>query len=433
VDDLRNRLPGVHRRIQAILGAKYEERKELETRLEARTSERARLEKELTALTDRIETLARERDRLAEGVRRALESKPEYPDLVEAVEQRKNRHEQSERRYAAAVEEREEKTPEYEGNRLFRYLLDRRYGTADYRAWGLTRRLDAWVAGKVDFPRQWQNFRLLQEVPRVVERELTSSKQDLESHQGRLRAVEKEIEDLHGLTSIVHQGNELYEERAALIRRIRETDLRLESRAARLEELESGRGRYYEEARTEIAGFLEARSVQQLRGLAASTPGTKDDLLAQSLERWDAELIATRETAEAVRQDEQTTAARLDELRKLENRFRGKDYDASNSTFAQRFDLEALLSGFLGGVLSSRALWRAIVRDQRFQRTLYEDLGPILGDILHEVSRGSSGGGRTFGRGRGRRTSGGWGGGRSRTTGGFGGFGGGSRTTGGFG
>ena len=102
----------------------------------------------------------------------------QVPRYDQAVEQMKSRKEQAERRLAAAGRERDEKIPEYEENRLFRYLLDRRYGTRDYHARGLTHRLDDWVAGKLDFTSQMQNYTLLQEIPSVVERELGALEAD---------------------------------------------------------------------------------------------------------------------------------------------------------------------------------------------------------------------------------------------------------------
>jgi hypothetical protein len=179
-----------------------------------------------------------------------------------------------------------------------------------------------------------------------------------------------------------------------------------------------------------LSDFLESRPIPQLREIALSTATRKDDRLAEELALWEDAWAAAGGRLEAAERREQELAGKVDELRKLENRFRRQDYDASNSTFSQGLNFDRLLKAFLAGGLTIAKLWEALTKSQRFEPTRYQKAGPIIETILWEVVRQGMRGGFGGGRRGGRR--GGWGGG-GRTSGGFGGFGGGSRTTGGFG
>ncbi len=407
IDDLKRRLPAMHRRVDGVLRAKHAELRRLDEGRNENAGRRRGFLSKLDVVTEQIEELAVERDRLTEKVGKELAADPRHGELARSAEQSRLRREQAQRRYDEAVLERDEKLPEYEQDPLFGYLLRKHYDTPQYNPSGLARRLDRWVANKVSFRGQNEKFRLLQEIPDVAQAGLEADDRDYEQAAAKLRGLEKSIEDLHGLTRVVERGD--------AIRKAGE----------RLEELESNRGQYYEEARDALSEFLESRPIPQLREIALSTATRKDDRLAAELERWDEEWAAVGRRLRDVEGKEQSISVRLDELRKIDHRFRKKDFDASNSTFAQALDLDGLLKSFLAGGLTVAKLWKAIAGSQRFEPTRYQQAGPVIEAVLWEVLR-HSGGFRGGG-------GGGWGGGGGGTTGGFGGFGGGSGTTGGFG
>ncbi len=427
IDDLKRRLPAMHRRVDDVFRAKHEELRRLDEGRNENSGRRRELLANLDTITDQIEELAVERDRLAEKVGAALAADPRHGELARFAEQSRLRREQAQRRYDEAVLERDEKLPEYEKDLLFGYLLRRHYDTPEYNPSGLARRLDRWVANKVNFRSQNEKFRLLQEIPDVAQAGLEAGDRDHEQAAAKLHGLERSIEDLHGLTRVVERGNELYGQRQALVDRIEKIDAAIRLAGERLEELESNRGQYYDEARDALSEFLESRPIPQLREIALSTATRKDDRLAEDLARWDQEWAAVGRRLRDVEAKEQSLAVRLDELRKVDHRFRKKDFDASNSTFAQTFDFDGLLKSFLAGGLTVAKLWKAIAGSQHFEPTRYQKAGPVIEAVLWEVLRQSGG----FGGGGGWGGGGGSGGGG--TTGGFGGFGGGSSTTGGFG
>ncbi len=430
IDDLKRRLPAMHRRVDGVLRAKHEELQRLdEVRIDSAGRRRELLAK-LDGVTDRIEELAIERDRLTEKVGKALAADPRHGELARSAEQSRLRREQAQRRHDEAVLERDEKIPDYEGDLLFGYLLRRNYDTPEYNPSKLARRLDRWIANKVSFRRQLEKYRLLLEIPDVAQAGLEADDRDYEQAAAQLRGLEKSIEDLHGLTTVVERGEQLYEDRQSMVDRVEQIDEAIRQANQRLETLESTRGEYYKEARDALSDFLESRPIPQLREIALSTATRKDDRLAEDLEHWEQEWAAVGRRLRDVESKQQATAVRLDGLRQVDHRFRKKDFDASNSTFAQTLDFDRLLKGFLAGGLTVAKLWKAIAGSQRFEPTQYQKAGPVIEAILWEVLRQSGG----IGRGRGGR-GGGWGGGGGGggTTGGFGGFGGGSGTTGGFG
>jgi chromosome segregation ATPase len=426
---LRGQLPEMRDKIEAILWEKRREIQDVEEGLAVNRRSREELEARHQETTSKLEEKAEEREALREKVEAELETIAEHAALVLETQQAKERLLQSKRRMEAAVQERDEKIPAYESNVLFGYLLRRDFGTPEYRGRSLFARLDGWVARKVDFREQRNNYRLLQEVPDVMRKEVDKSEQYLKEKGEELLALEKGVEDRLGLTKVMEEGESLYEERVDLMSRIEQLDQLFSELVTKQKELDDRRGSYYERALREYEEFLQSQSIEKLKSLARSTETRSDDGLALRIETLEQSIAKQGDEVMALVKERSEKGERLKELLELESRFRQEDYDASNSFFGEGFDVQKLLTALVVGAYGLEKVMGVIRQFQRFRRVDHARGASTLADILIAVAQASMSGGR--GPGRRRRGGGfrGFGGG-----GGSGGFGGGgSRTTGGFG
>lgn len=442
LDFLRDRLPELHDRVEAILSEKRREIEALDRRIEENRRERTELGAQTDSLAQKLEAKAEERDALEDRVDSLLDADEAYHAAVLATKQSRERLLQNQRRLEAAVTERDEKVPEYDGDLFFAYLHARQFATAAYRPRGLTARLDGWVAGLTGYRDQSQNYRLLLEVPDVVSAAVAASQQDLQSTASQVDRLVTKVMRSVGLPQVIAEGEALFDERTRQLARIEAIDSSFESMLQQRTELEKTRGQYYEQALAEYQRFLQGESVASLRKLALSTETRADDGITSLLDTVSREIPELEsQLADRLLQRRQI-ADQLNELLKLDQEFHRKNYDASNSTFGDGLDIDSILAGILAGASTVEAALRLLGRSHRFLRVERMHKAESVADILWtvagigiEVARASGHGADWIpgdwggGKNHGHRGSGG---GSNRGFRGFGG-GGGSRTTGGFG
>ncbi|UCF20758.1 MAG: hypothetical protein JSU87_04950 [Gemmatimonadota bacterium] len=453
---VRDLVPELHYRFLEILDEKRGRRTSVEVQINDVQRQRTELHRSLETLTGQIDKKAEERDALAAAVQAELDKNGDYQRKLQEANQANERNLQAQRRLEAAIEERDGKTPAYEADVIFGYLLRRRYGSSDYRGTVLTRRLDDWVAGKVDYELQKENYDLLMEAPDVMETEFDKSEEILRADVADVEAIEQEAAERHGLTQVLADGESLYQERVVLVGRIEDLDSSFEDLVTEQKQLADSRGRYYEKVIEEYAEFLENKNIDSLKSLAHATETRSDDGLTEEIASLDDEIRQTQQDARETHRRRVSLAIKLKGLKDIQTRFYRKDYDASDSRFPSEYDAKELLDCYLNSDWTVEDVNRALDAQQRFLRDYperrdssgWED---ALWDILcgdNRTGKGSSKKERSGGFGGwggwigGSSSAGGFGGGRSRSTGGFGGgrsrstggFGGGlSRTTGGFG
>src|SRR5436190_9294420 len=102
---------------------------------------------------------------------RTLEADAEFQELSRNALRSEAELKRDEERVTQIAHEADEKRPAYERSRLFRYLQDQRYGTPEYRARGLVRRLDRWVSRLVEFDKASRSYRFLLTTPGLMDAE----------------------------------------------------------------------------------------------------------------------------------------------------------------------------------------------------------------------------------------------------------------------
>lgn len=119
----------------------------------------------LAALKAGRDEAARRLQVLCDGVDATLERQTRYQPLLAAFHAADDAAHAAQRMAASAHEEHAAKAGAYEADRIFMYLFARRFGSTDYRAGALVRRVDGWLARLCGFEAASRDYALLVALP----------------------------------------------------------------------------------------------------------------------------------------------------------------------------------------------------------------------------------------------------------------------------
>lgn len=350
----------------------------------------------------------------------ALDADEPYRDQLARTEQADFVADQAEDKTSAARRDRVEKGKPYEGDPLFAYLWDRGYGTSRYRAWPVTRWLDAKVAELCNYEPARRNYAMLIEIP-----------VRLEEHAVKMRGrFDREVEALRALEEAAAKAAGVPERRAELDaaeEKLDDIDASIAEREDRIRAIVEERGRYaagedahYRRCLEVLAEALRGESIQFLSERAARTQDRADDELVTRLSDLEREREQVERNLAEFRQLHETQSRRLLELEDVRRRFKAERYDDPLSEFANAALIAMVLKQFLSGAVGSGSVWDVIQRQHRRRRvranpgfgTLRFPRAPRHGPWRMPKGGGFGGGGfRTgggFGRGGGFKTGGGF-------------------------
>lgn len=341
-----------------------------------------------------------------------------YRAQAAATEEAVRIADEAERKTALSEEDRVEKGKPYEADPLFMYLWNRGFGTSEYRSWGIIKTLDQWVARLCDYQGARPNYAMLLEIPERLRAHTDRVSEKAEQAVEALAATEKEARDADGVTAL---ENALQGERDGLASLEKQLEQSLQALAVQEQDLgkfDRGEDEHAMQAYEIVAQELRRDSLRRLQHEALLTPDPRDDRLVDQIEDLEGRIDEAEEDVAMRQQSLRVLADRRTELEKVRKDFREKRYHTNDFKFNDYGALEALLEGLLRGAVTGSQYWRELHRNaarRKPPRTNFD-----------------------FGSRRYRRSSTSWGGGSTRSSGGFrtgGGFGGrssGFKTGGGF-
>ena len=362
-------------------------------------SEATRLKEALEDVTEKLDAKVQQREQLEDVVAERLTEHQQFQKLSKqalAAEQELDRNEQ---RIAEIKQEAGEKLPAYEKSRLFRYLYDRGFGTAQYQKKGLSRTLDRWVAKMVKYGRSKRSYDFLRVTPELMAAEVTRRREQFNVLMEQLEAIEAEIAQEVGLTQVMNAGQQLGDQRDGLVGELEQLEDRFNAHHQELLNLEGNQNEFYQQGVQQMKQFLAEMQHSWLEHQSQSTPQRQDDQLVAEI-AWLSDKID-----EAQRESNQLTGElrnwddRASGLHEVMQRFRRADYDSRRSIFDDDFNVQRMLSDYLQGDIGREELWSAMRRYQRFHQPRHrhqdwdindswemEDLGGVLGRVLIEVA-----------------------------------------------
>jgi len=423
-----SRLDQAERQVVALLAQRDTAARDLEGEMQAAQSALQALEGERSAQAARVDAAAGAVDAAEARTQARLDADPAYRAQRDSAHESERVARHADEKAAQSEAEREQKGADYRADPLFMYLWERNYGLPEYKAGGLIRTLDTWVARLTGFADARANYSRLNEIPVRLR----------EHADGLAAAAERELAALKALDEAARAADGI----PALEATVAEEQARLDTVDARIARAESdgqaltvrkalfaaGEDRHTKQAVDYLVAELARDDLMELRREALSTPLPEDDLIVARMLGREDERRQAESSAPSLRQTVADQHKRLSELEALRADFKRSRYDRAGSTFGDDALVAMMLGQFLNGLLDRENLWRILREQQRYRP---EQSDPTFGS-------GGFGRGTVWGGGVGdlgdifsRRGGGGGFGGGGRG-GGFGGGGGGFRTGGGF-
>ncbi len=402
------RLDKAHHAVPAFLDRHKRALAELENGLEQIKQSQQKLEQQRDS---RINA----RDRAVEDFQRQLEKSKETLEQDEGY-----RLQQEKAVRAAEVTRRaDEKASQseadlaskgkpYREDSIFMYLWQCRYMTPDYRANGIIRSLDDWVARLIDYKETRADYHMLNELPLRLREHADQAAEETKRQQQALQALERQTAEKDGVGTLQTALEKAETQLQQVNDEIETHEKRYQELLGQRANFAAGEDEYTQKAVKVLVAELEREDTLELYRQAQATPRPEDDAIVMRLHKLQQEQQETNERISDLKSDRQQQHKALQELTKLRGKFRRSNYDARHSSFPSNLGLGILLGEMLRGGRSSGSAWDKIGNTQKW------DL-PDIGGF------GDSGGGGGFGGGGfgGFGSGGGFGGGGFRTGGGF--------------
>ncbi|MEK6846527.1 MAG: hypothetical protein AABY26_07230, partial [Nanoarchaeota archaeon] len=174
--------------VQRIFLEKQRRRQELEQGIQQSLERQSELRAGLSDVDSQLEQKAEQRENLRREIAHVLDNSDFYPQLHAQAQQAQEQLVQNKKRADTFKEESTTKLEAYQENKLFMYLLERNYGTPEYWAGGLTKKLDTWVAEKINFAEAAKNYNFLVSMPKAIKQEVNARQKDVDDLVDKINA-----------------------------------------------------------------------------------------------------------------------------------------------------------------------------------------------------------------------------------------------------
>lgn len=279
--------------------------------------------------------------------------------------------EEADRKADVAEADREAKRVPYENDPLFMYLWSRRFGTADYAGSGLTRFIDRWVAGLVDYQSARANFTMLNEIPARLRAHATRQEEAIAAERDRLATLETDIAAVAGAAVLKTALDVAKRDLAAAEETLAAAAKTLAEIDAEHDATLSGVDDPLHKEAVEILAEADSRlDIRTLMAEARKTSTPDDEAVVRRIEELEARIEAADAEVTTLRREVRDLAKRRAEIERARDDARRSGYDRPHGGFANDVVIGQVIGGILGGLAQ----------------------GSVLSDALRNGYRGPSGG-----------------------------------------
>lgn len=408
--------------VSQILLRKEEHEGRIHQVLDDLTERRKQRDEHLMQINQQLDNALDEQDAAAKQVEDLLRADDRFVALSDRAAVAEAALVRAEANLEEIEQDSSKKMPAYDASSLFRYLYDRGYGTQAYKHRGLTKRMDRWLAKKIDFLKAKQSYEFLRKTPEQMRKIIAEDREALDTVMDELERRRDEVAEEVGLPARIAAAQELEETRAHHLSGLDNLLAETEQTQDELLEVGDSRGQYYREAISVFREMLDGSDSRDLQRKAERTIEITDDQIVARLMGVEAEMGQLDDAARKRRRELDQMNDLLEELGRLVQRFRAAQFDSSRSQFVGSLDVfdEVRRAADPRDV---HELWERIRNAQRWGPTVAERVTQIathpLTQVLVNAMAHAAGGAmeahaRNAGRRRAQRDS--WGGGSSSSS-----------------
>ena len=245
----------------------------------------------------------------------------------------------------------------YQEDSIFMYLWQRRYMTPDYRANGIIRSLDGWVARLIDYRQTRADYHMLNELPLRLREHADRAAEEARRQQQALQALERQTAEKDGVGTSQTALESAEKQLQQVNDEIEAHEKRYQELLGQKADFAAGEDKYTQKAIEVLVAELESEDTLELYRQAQATPRPEDDAIVMRLHKLQQEQQETKVRISDLKADRQQQRMALEELTKLAGKFRRSNYDARHSSFPTNLGIGILLGEILRGGRSSGSAW----------------------------------------------------------------------------
>ena len=368
-----------------VLGRKERTQAELTARAARFVETCHTLDEKLDFITQQLNEQVIRRQELEVKVADRLADDTDFQRLSREAAQMEARLQQNEARVHELQSSAKEKLPPYEKSSLFQYLYQRGFGTSEYKAKGLTKSLDRWVAKLIDYGKARNGYEFLRNTPKLMADEVARRQAEFKTLMEKIESIEYRHTDEVGLTAVLEEGRKVGAKRDEVVATLEKTRREQEAVDLELQQLDLKQGKFYEEAIEKFQRFLNQTETGVLQTRAQRTPDPGDDHIVAQIAELTRQIDSLKpQIAQAAfeRKHADDLAGGMD---LIVNRFRQNNFDSQRSSFADALNTDGELSRYLQGLTKPEELWQVFRRQQQFEPTWAETVSVQGAQVVMEA------------------------------------------------
>src|SRR3989344_8012519 len=411
-DKIKATLVEVRSEVQSLFEARQERRKRLDQSIESSNNNRTNLQEVMSSVVSDLDKKQAEIDSAGSGIENALKEDSTYQDLNKTA----GALEVSLEREGAAAQKFEDsaksKRGGYEKNRLFKYLVNRKFGTNEFTGGKITARLDSSIVAEVvEFSKYGGDYNILVDMPQHITEYLRGKRQERDGIAAQMHKIEEGYAEKNNLPNLMQTREKTLGKRKELQITIEAEDRKYSGYVQERESLDGRKNdSYYQQASDKVKSLLERNDISGLKRKARETRSSEDDGIVEKIEIADSEIERLNESLQSLQQKREILSSKLGTLKEVERHFTGNDYEGSRSRFSSSFDIDSLLTGLLSGRYSLQKVKSDMDSSQHFEKpastytpstytpSTYKPSTPSFGGGFGGGSRSTGGGISTSGR-----------------------------------
>lgn len=273
------------------------------------------------------------------------------------------------------------KLKDYEDNLFFKYLLDKGFLSSSYKSKGLFRLSDAWLATKIGYSDNFDNYNLLKGMVEISESAFNSLNETFSFNNAQIKSKIFKIEEEIGLIKVKKDYD-------SVVDNLSELNSGRDNIISEINAIENDQDTYYDNAVSSFAKILSQVTDDKLIKFANRTETTLDDQVANEMISLRKYIFRQRDNVKSLKDKLESLKADCDKLKKIRNKFIDEDYNSSNYRFDSNFEINKLLTGYMLGHVSSNQIFTSIASESTYVAPTYSSYSSIGSS---RISGGSGG------------------------------------------
>lgn len=320
------------------------------------------------------------------------------------------------RKMERAQSELSEKRVAYEKDPFFSYLIKRNYGESEYNSFGLTARIDGWLANLISFKRKKGDYDILHAIPEWFNERIQKVNEDHKSDVSSLEAIyQKTHEHVFALKEKVDTSNKSLKQIDNDISVLR-SDVRQASEYISEAALATDDDLF--RITKTYAEQMAKLGISDLYALARKTEGKEDDQIVAQISALEASHKNISVQILHLQPGKLEFEKRMKELDQAESMLRRRGWSGSSDRFSDKLD-DRTIDNLATGVITASVFWDAVQRSHRQSEDYYSPRVSSSSTSSSSWGSSSSSDSGGFGGSSSWSSGGGFGGGDSSTGGGF--------------